>query len=134
MPKILVIDNDELFRQYLAALLRRAGYLTHAPSGSGEMRSVLAAGDYDAVVSELYMPDIDGLEVVRVVKSHFPTAPVIGVTGGSLGPTDPSRKAMLAFGAAAVLTKPIDPDSLLAVLRRTLDPIAERSPCASNSL
>ena len=132
MPKILVIDNDELFRQYLAALLRRAGYRTQAPASSGEMRSVLAAGDYDAVVTELYMPDIDGIEVVRVVKSQYPSVAVVAVTGGSLGPADPSRKAMLAFGAAAVLTKPIDPDSLLAVLHRALDAMAARSPCASN--
>ena|SRR5215472_5481815 len=132
MPKILVIDNDELFRQYLAALLRRAGYRTQAPASSGEMRSVLAAGDYDAVVTELYMPDIDGIEVVRVVKSQYPTVAVVAVTGGSLGRADPSQKAMLAFGAAAVLTKPIDPDSLLAVLHRALDSMAVRSPCASN--
>ena len=129
MPKILVVDSDELFRQYLAALLRRAGYRTHAPSSSAEMRSVLAAGQYDAVVTELYMPDIDGIEVVRVVKSHFPTIPVIGVTGGTLGPADPSQKAMLVFGAAAVLTKPIDPDSFLAVLHRALASVATRSPC-----
>jgi CheY-like chemotaxis protein len=131
MPKILVIDSDEIFRQYLAALLRRAGYYAHAPSSSAEMRSVLAAGRYDAVVTELYMPDIDGIEVVRVVKSHFPTVAVIGMTGGSLGPLDPCGKAMLAFGAAAVLTKPIDPESFLAALESALDLVATRSPCVS---
>jgi two-component system chemotaxis response regulator CheY len=131
MPRILVIDSDELFRQYLAALLRREGYRTHAPSNGAEMRSALAAGQYDAVVTELYMPDIDGIEVVRVVKSRFPTVAVVGVIGGSLGPADPSQKAMLALGAAAVLTKPIDPDSLLAVLHRALGSVTARSSCES---
>jgi CheY-like chemotaxis protein len=131
MPRILVIDSDELFRQYLAALLRREGYRTHAPSNGAEMRWALAAGQYDAVVTELYMPDIDGIEVVRIVKSRFPTVAVVGVTGGSLGPVDPCGKAMLAFGAAAVLTKPIDTEPFLAVLRRALDSVRARSSCES---
>jgi CheY-like chemotaxis protein len=129
MPQILVIDSDEPYRQYLVALLTRAGYLVDAPSGDAAMRGALQAGRFSAVLTELYMPDIDGIEVVRVVKGRFPTVPVIGLTGGALGPLDPCGKAMLAFGAETVLTKPIDAELFLTALRRALDSMVCRSPC-----
>ena len=127
MPRILVIENDELFRQYLAALLARESYRVHTPSSGAQMRAALIAGQFDAVVTDLYMPDLDGIEVVRVVKQHFPATPVIGISGGPV--LDPCGKAMLAFGAEAVLSKPIDAVPFLAVLRRALKSVGSRSPC-----
>jgi len=127
MPTILVIESDDLFGQYLTAMLAREGYEVHAPPSSHQVRIALAAGDFDAVITELYMPDLDGIEVVRVVKRQFPAVPVIGVTGGPA--LDPCGKAMLAFGAEAVLSKPFDALPFLALLRRALESAAMRSPC-----
>lgn len=121
MSKILILEIDELFRQYLAALLSRERYAVHAPAHRADMESALLAGRFDAVVTELYMPDLDGIEVVRVLKHNFPSIPVIGLTGSSLGPLDPCGKAMLAFGAEAVLTKPIEAEPFLAILRGALE-------------
>ena len=111
MPTILVLDDDASFRQYLVTLLERAGYRVHAPSSSPGIRAALQAGQFDAVVADLYMPEADGIEVVTMVKRRSPKTPVVGITGGPHGANDPSGRAMLAFGAEAVLTKPIDAPS-----------------------
>jgi hypothetical protein len=66
-----------------------------------------------------------------MVKRQFPRMPVIGITGGRLGPSDPCGKAMAAFGAEAVLTKPIDGAAFLKILRRALDRVDASSSSES---
>ena len=120
MSKILVIDDNDLFRQYVVTLLERAGYEVVALRDGSRVKSVLLSEQIDAIVSDLYMPNIDGLEVLALKRQYAPTAPVIGISGGSYKSADPCLKAMQVLGATAVLKKPIDGNVFLAILRDAL--------------
>jgi CheY-like chemotaxis protein len=75
---------------------------------------------FDAIVSDLYMPGVDGLEVVSYVKRKRPSLLVIGITGRSFESSDPCSRAMSALGADAVLSKPLDGESLIEILRKSI--------------
>src|SRR5882762_5784516 len=118
MPNILVIDDDPSFREYLTALLSRAGYEVRCLTSGAAVRDVVQAGGFDAVVTDLYMPNVDGIETLRSVKQVAPSMPVIGLSAGFWSPFDPCHRAMTLLGAEAVLSKPLDGTAFLAVLRR----------------
>ncbi len=128
MPKILVIDDDDMFRHYLTALLERAGCDVHAVSDGSGVQNLIAAERFDVVITDLYMPHVDGIEIVCAVKRQSPNMPVIGISGGPLGSRDPCRTAMTVLGADAMLTKPVDAPAFLAALRHAIDSTAR---CAS---
>ena len=122
MPKILLIDDDDLFRHYMATLLQRSGFEVRALSGGGNVLDVMAAESFDAVVTDLFMPDFDGIEIVIAAKRRFPGIPIIGMAGGvSSGVDNPCMAAMIRLGAAGVLRKPIDRHELLTLLNRVLE-------------
>jgi len=116
MRSILVIDDDESYLDYLSILLSRGGYVVHALRHGRNVAEVLRAQPFHAVVTDLYMPDVDGIEVLLMIKQLAPDLPVIGVTGSS----DPSNRAMAALGAYVVLSKPIDATALYAALQRVI--------------
>lgn len=123
MPKILVVDDDQLFREYLTALFRRSGFEVWALASGANVGAILDTEAFDAVTIDLYMPGVDGIETLQAVRRSRPALPVIGITSACLGHDDPCVKAMAKFGADAVLCKPVVADELLALLR---DKLAQR--------
>lgn len=120
MPKILVIDDDELIRQYLSTLLERGGFEARAVDGRAALAVATGDDGFDAIITDLYMPEVDGIEIVIAVKRKLPDVPIIGITGGRSSPDDPCVVAMTRLGAAAVLRKPIDRQELFGLLGRVL--------------
>ena len=113
---ILIIDNDAASRSELARVLKRAGLeVAEAAHGEGGMKA--AAERPAAVILEVALPDIDGLELCRELRDgHGNDLPVIIVSHDRLSRHD--RVAALLIGADDYLAKPVDPDELLARLRR----------------
>jgi DNA-binding NtrC family response regulator len=120
MTSVLVIDDSEGCRAYLTALLSRAGYDVHELSDGRCIAGFLAATEVDAIVTDLFMPGLDGLEILRSVKQLAPDMPVIGITGAVWRADDCYIRAMTALGAATVLLKPLDGDALLLALDRAI--------------
>lgn len=128
MHDILVIDDDEDYLEYLTVLLTRAGCAAHARRHGRKLVEVLGAQPFHAVVTDLYMPDVDGIEVLLAIRRLVPALPVICITGSS----GPSNRAMAALGADAVLSKPVDAAVLLGALRRVLgDSYSRDNPSAT---
>jgi CheY-like chemotaxis protein len=121
VQNVLVIDDDEDYLEYLVVLLTRGGYSAHALRHGRKLAETLRAQPFHAVITDLYMPDVDGIEVLLTIRQLAPALPVIGITGSS----DPSNRAMVALGANAVLSKPVDAADLLAALQQAL---ADDSP------
>jgi len=128
VPRILVIDDDKDFRHYMVTLLERAGYEVLTLQDSGRAKVMLAAESVDAVVTDLYMPNADGIKIVDVVRESAPMVPVIGVSGSSRGGRDPCIEAMKALGAKAVLTKSLNVDAFLTVLRDAIQAARQGHP------
>jgi two-component system response regulator PilR (NtrC family) len=132
VAKILVVDDEQSMREFLAICLRRAGHeITVAQNGS-EAIEQLRALPIDIVVSDLKMPgELDGLHLLQAIKSG--TIQRATITGGTLTPIDPEVILVTAFatadtaiaamkqGAYDYLTKPFQVDEINAVIGRALE-------------
>ena len=126
--RILLVEDDTRLAGMLSEYLGQAGlHITVAPRG-GEALQRLAAADYDAIVLDLMLPDMDGLEVCRRLRTGSDT-PVLMLTarGDAI-----DRIIGLELGADDYLPKPFEPRELLArlraVLRRGVRPRAAPEP------
>lgn len=120
MPTILVIDDNDDFRVYLRTLLERQGYDVLSLEMARDLASLVRDNRIDAVITDLYMPQMDGLEVVTFFHRYDPQLPVFGVTGSAGEGDTVCMKAMNTFGAREVFTKPLEAAKLLAALARAL--------------
>ena len=108
---ILVVDDDMLARMTAAQCLKREGHTASMAYGGERALEMLNSGNYDLVLLDLLMPDIDGLEVLRHIKEdpRLDSIPVIMVSGDEEAETIARCDQM---GAAAHLSKPLDPAQL----------------------
>lgn len=117
MARILVIDDDEDVRDALCGLLRLGAHVPTAPATPGEIKRAIQEGAFDLVITDLIMPDVDGLEVVRSVRSVKPDCPIVVVSGGSSRiPSDFGLRMACNLGASATLHKPFLKADLLATI------------------
>jgi len=115
---ILIVDDEEDIRRLLAMALQRAGFTVSTASGGSEALEALRAGAYDLVVTDLRMPGMSGLDLLRRVAECRPLTKGIVLTGfGSIESAVEATK----LGADNYLTKPIVIDELLRTVRHTLE-------------
>jgi two-component system, OmpR family, response regulator len=114
--RVLLIDDDTRMYELLAQYLGQHGFhVTHAPDG-GRGLAALEAGAYDAVLLDVMMPGLDGLEVCRRIRAKS-TLPVLMLTARG---DETDRVVGLELGADDYLPKPFSPRELLARLRAVL--------------
>lgn len=114
--KILIVEDDKDLRQTLADTLASAGYtVTQARDGDvGQYMSLLSS--YDLLISDINMPEVDGIEMTKFIKSRLPV-PVILITG--LPPNEIAAGIQEAK-ADLLLTKPFQVDELLSAVKKLL--------------
>jgi CheY-like chemotaxis protein len=112
--RVLVVDDDATVREAVALVLESAGHVAERAGGGRQALAALAAGRFDAVVTDLYMPELDGLELIRAARRVLPNLRLIAMSGSTAG-FDYLRAACV-FGADAALRKPFTPERLLAAL------------------
>ncbi|MEI9935960.1 MAG: EAL domain-containing response regulator [Pseudomonadota bacterium] len=107
--KVLLVDDDDAVRNALRRVLEHRGYRVFTCSSGAEALEHLAAGGYDAMVSDVRMPGMSGLKLLRAVREHDLDLPVILVTGN---PDLASATEAVEYGAFKYLIKPVDSDRL----------------------
>jgi len=114
--RIIVIDDDAVACEFLQEALRRAGYDVDAcTSAKDVLKEDLSR--YDLVISDIRMPDIDGLQLLRHVHEHWPALPVILMTAfGSLE----STMEALQLGAWDYISKPFSPEAIRNMVKKVL--------------
>jgi DNA-binding NtrC family response regulator len=115
---ILIVDDDELMRSFLSTILEEEGHHTEVAGNGKEGLLKLSATDFDLVITDLRMPDISGIDLMREGGKGKPDTKWIVITAfGSIGNAVEAVKA----GASDYLTKPFhNPDELRHVVRRVL--------------
>ncbi|HZS84425.1 MAG TPA: response regulator [Stellaceae bacterium] len=116
MAKLLVIDDDRAYREYLDRVLTRAGHSVTTAANGARIVQIAKEASFDAVLTDLYMPECDGIETIARLRAVLPHLPIIGMTGNAGAVDDPCSRAMRLFGAVAVLEKPLDRQRLLATI------------------
>ena len=123
--EILLVDDEPAFRFLLVEFLRRSGYTVHeAENGRAALRA-LQERPVGLMISDVCMPDFDGIELLRALRGR-PQLPAVvvmsgGMTGGTLG-GDPTLFLKIAesLGAKRTLSKPFPLESLLRVVQETI--------------
>jgi DNA-binding NtrC family response regulator len=115
---IIVIDDCRDHLDFLVTLLERSGYRVIGYSSAREALKHVAGTNAALVITDIFMPEIDGVEVVCHLRRAFPELPVIGIGGLGLTFGEDYLDAMQALGAAATFEKPVDPSALLAAVAR----------------
>ena len=120
VAKILVVDDDEQMREDVAEMLEREGYeVTHVGSGE-EALEKLKKEDIDVILTDLMMPGIDGMEVLRQSKKLKPAVRVIMITG--FGTIENAVNAM-KDGASDYISKPFKIGEVQATVKRALEEV-----------
>lgn len=80
-PAILVVDDDELFRNVLVRSLRLSGYAVRQADDAHTAVEMVGTGEIWAVIADVNMPDVDGIGLMETIKERWPQVPVILITG-----------------------------------------------------
>jgi len=136
--RVLLVDDNAVNRKVAARLLDRAGFeVTCAVDGHDAIEHFVAA-DWDAVLMDVQMPEMDGLEAARRIRElererGEGRTPVLALTAHTL---DTDRRAVLAAGMDDLVPKPIQPDELVGALQRHLGagPAPGETPVAPTPL
>ncbi len=118
--RILVVDDDRVLRGALRIVLEGAGYhVMEAPDGEAGLQLYREQGA-DLVVVDLFMPERDGLEMIRALRTAIPQPRIIAMSGGGRFGLLDALEAAAAFGASRTLRKPFESSVLLAAIDQLL--------------
>ena len=127
--KLFVVDDDLIFAKLLAANLRNEGSLAIELFPSAQaMLERRAEEPPDAVITDLMMPDMDGIELTRQLRASDPSLPIFVLTAST---EMASAIAALKAGATDYLTKPVNVDELMTQLRRAIEERPMREEAAT---
>jgi len=118
-PYILIVDDESRVRQLFARILEDAGYLVSEAENGRAAARLCEDRFFDVIVSDLSMPDMDGLEMLGLVRGELPNIKVVLISGFIAGSQTPISR----LGADAVLPKPLAKDRLL---KTVCDLLADR--------
>ena len=124
---LLVVEDDTAMRTMLREALEEDGYTVETASGGRAGIDRVKQGGIDLVVSDVKMPDLDGLDMLREIKAVSPSPHVITIT--AFGSIDTAIRAV-KLGAFDYITKPFDVDQLILSVQKALDERALRSELA----
>ncbi|MBI1911128.1 MAG: sigma-54-dependent Fis family transcriptional regulator [Deltaproteobacteria bacterium] len=116
-PKILLIDDEPLMRISISDALKEEGYIVHETESGKEGINSSKETSYDIVITDLRLPDIGGVEVLKSCKRNSPDTQVILIT--AYGSVDTAVEAM-KYGAYDYITKPFSMDELLLMVKRLI--------------
>ncbi len=121
MPvRVLVIDDDAVVRGMLAEMLRREGYeVDEAEDGRVGMRR-FRESPAALVITDVVMPEQEGLETLMQLRHDFPAVKVIAISGGGRVGPDAYLNSARTLGAHGILAKPFGREELLNVVREAL--------------
>ena len=120
MERVLVIDDEPQIRSMLRLMLERAGYeVEEAPDGMEGIR-IYRENPVDLIISDLIMPNKDGIGMMIELKKEFPDIKIIAMSGGGLNKPEGYLEGAKKLGANWTLKKPIDREELLQAVKHTL--------------
>lgn len=113
MAKILVIDDDRTFSTLLAASLQDVGHIVEQAANGRDGISMIGTTRFDAVVTDIIMPDQEGIETIRKIRRRHPQMPIVAMSAGSATLALDLLQIAKALGANDTLAKPFRPSELI---------------------
>ena len=123
---VLVVDDNDCIREVLTALLSHKGYRCESAANGREAMEKVTQDHFDVVVTDVHMPEMDGITLTRELTLRFSALPVMIMTGQL---DEDCRKSALSAGAREFLEKPFEISELTVKLHKMLrvqEPIVEQ--------
>lgn len=115
---ILFVDDEEELRELLRHVLERAGHLVKCAKNGIEASLAINGENFDVVVTDMLMPERDGLELITEIKEKHPAVRIVAISGGGQIGSDQYLSMAKGFGADVLLRKPFAYQALLAAVDR----------------
>ena len=110
---ILIAEDDERLRHSLASILQEVGYSVVEASNGKEVLQDLSSADLCLLLTDIVMPEMEGLELIKHLRRYHPKLPIVAMSGAFEGRfLDAARM----LGASETLQKPFEREALLAAL------------------
>lgn len=114
-PKLLVVDDEEAICEGCRRIFTRQGFAVEKSSDANAGLNLASSSDYAAILLDIKMPTMDGIQFLEQLRSKKPDVPVILMTGY---PSVPSAVSAIRLGAAAFVTKPFTPEEITEAVRK----------------
>lgn len=122
MARILIIDDNAEIRLILAEILEEAGYETITASNGQHATAYQETDPVDMVITDIFMPETDGIEVIYQFRQRFPKVKIIAISGGGTRGLTELLTVARRMGAEYTFMKPFEWEELLAAVRKLLPP------------
>jgi CheY-like chemotaxis protein len=122
MPRILLVDDDDVSRGAVHRMLERLGHDVHSTAQGGEAIVRYQTDPADLVITDLIMPDTDGLEIIQELRRSHPAVRILAISGGGRVEAEEYLSVARKFGAIEVLAKPFTGQELKLAVERALGP------------
>lgn len=116
MRSILVIDDNAQLRGLLGDALKKMGYEVTSAANGTEAFTAIGLNKFDVVITDLLMPERDGIEVIGELRLKQPETRIVAMSGGGRGSRDHYLQTAKGLGAHVVLGKPFSVSELAAAL------------------
>ena len=116
MANILVVDDEQMLRRTLRALLERAGHTVVEAEDGDEGFALFRSQSFDLVLTDIIMPNREGVETIGEMRRHAPDLPIIAMSGGGSRGGELFLELAQKLGATATLAKPIRQAELIAAV------------------
>jgi CheY-like chemotaxis protein len=120
MQKILVIDDDPVVRKVIVKILERHGYQVVSAEDGRRGLAVFRTEQPDLVITDMIMPEKEGIETIREICRQRPDARIVAISGGGRIKSADFLAMAKKLGATDVLAKPFEPAALLGCVARCL--------------
>jgi CheY-like chemotaxis protein len=132
MKRILIVDDDPLVALSIQLTLQRHDFETVLADGGVSGLNALQAQHFDAMIVDIFMPEMRGFESIRVFHQRAPDVPLIAISGYAFAqqsaPAPDFLRMAIELGATRCLRKPFTPAALLAVIGESLAEVRARHP------
>ena len=121
MTRVLIIEDDNEVREYLESLMERAGYEAASAANGKEGVDLFQRTPVDLVITDIIMPEKDGIETIMDMKRVNPGLKVIAISGGGRSEPENYLNSARLLGADRTIRKPFTNEEILEAVRSLLD-------------
>jgi CheY-like chemotaxis protein len=126
VARILLVDDDEDVLRGMRRVLQRLGHEVVAAADGHQALRALEGDPCDLVITDINMPEMDGIELILALRERWPKVPIIAISGGGLMPKELLLASAEVLGAVTTLPKPVGVAELEAAVARALGAAADR--------
>ena len=121
MKQILIIDDEPQIRSMLKMMLEREGFHVIVASDGKEGMKIFEKEPVDLVITDLIMPEKEGIEVIQELRKNNSNLPIIAISGGGKNSPDTYLNIAKLLGANAIFEKPVAKEKLIDAVNKALD-------------